>query len=128
MIKQFHQDLPEDVRAEFQAAHRLHYDYCGSVYDIHVTLAPHYLVSEYVEGESLAEEGRAFSVDELRDIAVCVLKALDYIHSHDLVHGDVTPSNVIAAPEGTSAKLIDFGLMVRQRKPTHRRHPEVRRS
>ncbi|GAA5038745.1 protein kinase domain-containing protein [Actinopolymorpha pittospori] len=113
VLKQIHQNLPEDVRAEFQAAHALHYDYCGSVYDMHVTRPPHYLVSEYVEGESLAEEGRAFSVNELRDIAVCVLKALDYIHSRDLVHGDVTPSNVIAAPDGTSAKLIDFGLMVR---------------
>lgn len=112
VLKQFHQDLPDNVRAEFQAAHTLHNDYCGSVYDIHVNEAPHYLVSEYVEGESLAEEGQAFPVEQLRDIAACVLKALDYIHGHHLVHGDVTPSNVIASPDGRSAKLIDFGLMV----------------
>ncbi|GAA1826610.1 protein kinase domain-containing protein [Microlunatus capsulatus] len=113
VLKQFHQDLPDNVRTEFQSAHGLHYDYCGSVHDIHVNETPHYLVSEYVDGESLAEEGQAFSVEQLLEIAVCVLKALDYIHSHDRVHGDVTPSNVIAAPDGSSAKLIDFGLTVR---------------
>ena len=113
VLKQFHLDVPDGVKAEFQAAHGLHHDYCGSVYDISITDAPHYLVSEYVEGANLAEEGTAYSVSQLRSIAICVLKALDYIHRHDLVHGDVTPSNVIASPDGSSAKLIDFGLMVR---------------
>ncbi|WP_162529664.1 protein kinase domain-containing protein [Nocardioides caldifontis] len=116
VLKQFHEDVPDNVRAEFQSAHGLHYDYCGSVYDIHVNEAPHYLVSEYVEGESLADEGQAFAVEQLRDIAVCILKALDYIHNRDRVHGDVTPSNVIVSPDGSSAKLIDFGLMVRAGK------------
>lgn len=113
VLKQFHQDVPEDARDEFQAADDLRDDNCGFVYDVQVAHSPHYLVSEYVDGESLAAEGEAFQVDQLRNIAISVLKALVYIHGRDLVHGDVTPSNVIAAPDGTRAKLIDFGLTVR---------------
>jgi len=113
VLKEFLGDVPEDVRVEFQTALQLRNDFCGIVYDLHVVQAPHYLVSEYVEGESLAQEGQAFKAGQLRDIAVCVLKALDYIHGHYLVHGDVTPSNIIVAPDGSAAKLIDFGLMVR---------------
>jgi serine/threonine protein kinase len=114
VLKEFHSDVPDDVRVEFQIAMQLHNDYCGSVYDLQVAEAPSYLVSEYVEGESLAQAQQPFTVEQLRDIAVCVLKALDYIHGRFLVHGDVTPSNIIAAPVGSSAKLIDFGLMVRR--------------
>ncbi|USQ79196.1 protein kinase [Ornithinimicrobium faecis] len=113
VLKQFHADLPENVRAEFRSAHNLHSDYLGGVYDLHVNEAPLYIVSEHVEGESLGEEGQAFTIEQLRAIASDVLSGLDYIHGRDLVHGDVTPSNVIVAPDGNSAKLIDFGLMVR---------------
>ncbi len=112
VLKQFHQDVPEDARDEFHAADALRDDSCGFVYDVSVTEPPHFLVAEYVEGESLAAEGPPFDVDQLRNIAISVLKALVYIHDHDLVHGDVTPSNVIAAPDGSKAKLIDFGLTV----------------
>ncbi|WP_277455372.1 protein kinase [Janibacter sp. DB-40] len=113
VLKQFHADLPETVRSEFRAAHSLHSDYLGGVYDLHVNEAPLYIVSEYVEGESLGDEGQAFTVEQLRAIAADALRGLEYIHGRDLVHGDVTPSNVIVAPDGNSAKLIDFGLMVR---------------
>lgn len=117
VLKEFHSDVPDDVRVEFQAAMNLRNDFCGSVYDIQEAHTPHYLVSEYVEGESLAQAGQPFAVDQLRDIAVCVLRALDYIHGRFLVHGDVTPSNIIAAADGSAAKLIDFGLMVHRGDP-----------
>jgi hypothetical protein len=42
-----------------------------------------------------------------------VLEALHYIHGKDLVHGDITPANVIVATDGSAQpKLIDFGLSV----------------
>lgn len=114
VLKQFKGELPANARSEFTAANELSHDRCGRVYDIQADTLPHYLVSQYVEGESLAAEGRAFSAEELRAIAIDVLTALDYIHGRDLVHGDVTPSNVIASPSGTGATLIDFGLTVRE--------------
>lgn len=113
VLKEFHGEVPDAVRAEFNHALHLHNDYCGSVYDLQRDQIPSYLVSEYVRGENLTRTQTPHTVTQLRNIAVCVLKALDYIHGRNLVHGDVTPFNIIATPDGNTAKLIDFGLMVR---------------
>ncbi|MDN4489695.1 protein kinase [Demequina sp. SYSU T00068] len=111
VLKQFHELIPDHVRAEFHAADTLTHDKCGRVYDMQLADAPAYLVSEYVEGASLAEPGIDRSADEIRTTALDVLDALAYIHSKDRVHGDVTPSNIIEDTSSTgSAKLIDFGL------------------
>lgn len=113
VLKQFHVGVPDELRAEYRAADSLHHDRCGRVYDIQVDRPEPYLVSEYVDGESLAARGIDRSVDELRTVADGVLEALEYIHSRDLIHGDVTPANVIVGTDGTGyAKLIDFGLAV----------------
>jgi serine/threonine protein kinase len=115
VLKEFHQGVPEELRAEYRAADRLHHDRCGRVYDVQVESDRPYLLSEYVEGESLDTRGIDRTVDELRSIADGVLEALAYIHGKDFVHGDVTPANVIVSTDGSGeAKLIDFGLAVKQ--------------
>ena len=113
VLKEFRHGVPDELHAEYKAADSLRNERCGAVYDVQVDHDPQYLVSEYVKGESLAERGVSRTVDELRNIAVYLLQALEYIHGKDLVHGDVTPDNVIVATDGSSeAKLIDFGLSV----------------
>ncbi|MDT0164501.1 protein kinase [Actinotalea sp. AC32] len=119
VLKEFRHGVPDELRAEYRAGDLLRHDRCGAVYDLHLDTEPHYLVSEFVEGQSLAAAGVQRDIDELRVIAADVLEALAYIHSKDLVHGDVTPPNIIVANDGSGhAKLIDFGLAV----PTGQRH------
>lgn len=111
VLKQFHSLVPDQLRKEFQAADDLNFEKCGRVYDLQLSHDPAYLISEYVEGESLSTPGVERSTEEVRAIALDVLAALDYIHGKHRVHGDVTPSNVIVEMNGTgNAKLIDFGL------------------
>jgi len=66
------------------------------------------IVMEAVEGtrlkELLAREGRK-ALGKLRELGLLVGK----LHKAGLVHGDITTSNVIVAPDG-SLVLIDFGL------------------
>lgn len=119
VLKEFHHGVPDELRAEYRAGDLLRHDRCGAVYDLHLDSDPHYLVSEFVEGQSLAAAGVERDIEELRVIAADVLEALAYIHRKDLVHGDVTPPNIIVANDGSGhAKLIDFGLAV----PTGQRH------
>lgn len=110
VIKQFHTAISPAAKREFAAADRIRHDLCARVYDVR----PGYLVLEYIPGVNLKEYASADLPDagRCRDIALDVLTALAHLHSRDLLHRDVTPTNVIITPEGR-AKLIDFGVVSR---------------
>ncbi|HMF75464.1 MAG TPA: protein kinase [Bryobacteraceae bacterium] len=42
-------------------------------------------------------------------IAAGICNALEYIHTHGVVHRDMKPENIMVGP-GDSVKLIDFGI------------------
>src|SRR5665213_346649 len=71
-----------------------------------------YIVVEYVEGDpldKLIERGGRVSLTFKLRVMEQVCLALGYAHSHDVVHRDVKPANVIVRPDGL-AKLLDFGI------------------
>jgi serine/threonine protein kinase len=70
-----------------------------------------YLVLEYLEGRGLDEimDVRRLGVLECVDIAIQVLEGLKAAHQNRVLHRDITPSNIMLAPDGR-AKLLDFGL------------------
>ncbi len=71
----------------------------------------HYLVMEYVEGETLAarlKRGR-LPLEESLGIAVRTAEALEAAHEKGLIHRDLRPGNVMLTPEG-AIKVLDFGL------------------
>lgn len=111
VIKQFRDTATADaVRAEFKASEKIHHDLCARAYDIGRG-DPGYLVLEYVPGDNLRKIARESPADPewYRGIALDILEALTYLHGHNVVHRDVTPTNVVITPEGR-AKLIDFGV------------------
>jgi serine/threonine-protein kinase len=76
------------------------------------------LTTELVEGSTLAERlevGRV-PVPLALEYMVKVLGALEYAHSHEIIHRDVTPENVIITPDG-EVKLMGFGLAKTQSDP-----------
>jgi serine/threonine protein kinase len=119
VIKQFHDAItPDDAKREFDAADRVRHDLCARVYDIHPGDSG-YLVLEYIPGTNLKDFAAANPPDPVRyrAIAVDVLTALAHLHARELVHRDVTPTNVVITPAGR-AKLIDFGVASRPRTNT----------
>ena len=83
------------------------------VYELGVELGTYFLAMELVEGASLAEAlrgHRKLTPDEGAYVGVEVCRALDYAHRRmSVVHGDVTPRNVMVDEEG-QVKVIDFGI------------------
>lgn len=114
VIKQFHSDSADEVMREFETLEKIQGRYCARVYDAKVQGSTPFLVQSYIEGAALDSVTRRSS-DELVAIMECMLEALKSVHELDLVHGDVSPNNIIVSPSGDGlATLIDFGL-TRQR-------------
>ena len=76
-----------------------------------------YLVMEYIEGRDLeqvlANQG-ALPVARALDRIGHVLEALKYLHSKNVIHRDVKPSNIKITPDG-QVVLVDFGPAKRVR-------------
>ena len=74
-----------------------------------------YLVQEYVEGKSLGQfvrEGKHFSEREVIEIALEILRILEYLHrlSPPIIHRDIKPGNITLSPDNR-VYLIDFGAV-----------------
>jgi serine/threonine protein kinase/lipopolysaccharide biosynthesis regulator YciM len=71
----------------------------------------HYIVSEYVEGQTLRamlRDGR-LDIGKAAAIAGQVASALSVAHEAGIVHRDIKPENLMARPDGL-VKVLDFGL------------------
>ncbi len=59
----------------------------------------HYVVTEYLKGINLRDMLQGYrlgmNLDEALKIFSPIAKALDYLHSNGIVHGDLIPSNII---------------------------------
>ena len=52
----------------------------------------------------------ALTDEDIRLYLYKVLEALDYAHSHGIMHRDVKPLNIVINPESKQLRLIDWGL------------------
>jgi tRNA A-37 threonylcarbamoyl transferase component Bud32 len=99
-------------RREAQAAAALSHPNVVAVYDTGDDGPAHFIVMEYVEGETLSDVlKREGALDPARaaSIAEHVAAALQAAHQRGLVHRDVKPGNVMIDAEGR-IKVMDFGI------------------
>lgn len=74
-----------------------------------------YITMEYISGQSLwdmLKERRQIPFDEALPILRDVAAALDYAHTHGIIHRDIKPGNVMIDSESPDrrAVLMDFGI------------------
>jgi eukaryotic-like serine/threonine-protein kinase len=104
--------LVERFRHEAQAAAGLSHPNIVAVFDSGSEAGVHYLVMEYVQGETLAELLRRQGVLAPRwaaEVGRWVCEALGAAHAQGLVHRDVKPTNVLISRTGM-VKVADFGI------------------
>jgi serine/threonine protein kinase len=101
----------EAIQAEARRAARLKHDGIVPVFDVGLDGGTCYIVTEYVEGGSLADRlaGSRPSSRQTISWLADVADALEYAHLHGVVHRDIKPANILIDHHGR-AKLTDFGI------------------
>jgi serine/threonine protein kinase len=82
------------------------------VYDVGEDERGTYIVMEYVEGDTLADELRRrgrLPAAEVVSVGIQLCAALEAAHAEQLVHRDIKPQNILRRPDG-QVKLADFGI------------------
>ncbi|WP_182188682.1 Stk1 family PASTA domain-containing Ser/Thr kinase [Pectinatus frisingensis] len=99
-------------KKEAQGAAKLSHVNIVNIYDVGEWEGKHFIVMEYVEGETLKNkiqrEGQ-LSIRDVLDISGQICEALEHAHSHNLIHCDIKPHNILLKPNG-QVKVADFGI------------------
>jgi len=71
-------------------------------------------------GESLTiwMQQRKFTLEEFLQIAIATTEALGQIHSANIIHKQINPSNIVYNPETGQLKIIDFGISTQLSRET----------
>ena len=98
---------------EAKAVAALNHPNILSVYQMGTYLGVPYLVSELLEGKTLAETLRSGPLGTRKaiDYGVHIARGLAAAHEKGIVHRDLKPDNIFLCKDGR-AKILDFGVAV----------------
>jgi len=98
-------------RREAQAAARLSHHNIVNMYDVGKDQDVHYIVMEYISGETLKERivREPMPIEQAVRIAIDIAEGLEHAHQNNLVHCDIKPHNILMTRAGR-IKVTDFGI------------------
>jgi serine/threonine protein kinase/Tol biopolymer transport system component len=93
------------------AASALNHPNIVTIHEIGAVDHWHFMVSEFVEGETLRQRmiRDRIKVTEALEVTIQIASALEAVHRVGIVHRDIKPENVMVRPDGL-VKVLDFGL------------------
>ena len=96
---------------EAKAASALNHPNILTIYEFGESGDAHYIVSEYIEGQTLREvlKDKTLKLSEILDISIQIADALCTAHSSKIIHRDIKPENMMIRANGL-VKVLDFGL------------------
>lgn len=117
-VKILHSNFAEDnefiarFRREAQSAGKLSHPNIVGIYDVGCSEGYHYIVMEYVEGQTLKQYINThphIPIDTAVRIAIDIGNALAEAHSHGIIHCDIKPQNILLTANH-KVKVTDFGI------------------
>lgn len=119
-VKMMHESFTSDsgflkrFQREAHSAANLAHPNIVTVHDIGQDGYKHFIVMEYVEGQTLKQIIRGYKdepmpISRALDLIIQVCNGIGYAHRANLVHCDVKPQNVIVTVD-ERVKVADFGI------------------
>ena len=104
-------DRVQRFEAEARAAGALGHPNVLAVYDVGLGVGAPYIVSELLEGETLAARLRRGLLTPAKtvELGLQITRGLAAAHEKGIVHRDLKPGNLFLTREG-QVKILDFGL------------------
>lgn len=101
----------ERFQMEARAISALHHPNIIQIYSVGEHHGQPYLVLEYADAGTLKDrlEDTAFQREQVLDIMLMLVKAIEFVHQKGFLHRDLKPSNVLFDHED-NIKISDFGL------------------
>ncbi|MEG4249034.1 AAA family ATPase [Microcoleus sp. Pol10D4] len=107
-------------RTEYRITQELKEAGVIQVYDLQKYQNSLVMFVEDFGGESLTiwMQQPSFTLEEFLQIAIGTTEALGQIHSANIIHKDINPSNIVYNPETGQLKIIDFGISTQLTRET----------
>ena len=105
------QDRIRRFEREARAVTALNHPNIITIYDIGQIETSSFIVSEYIDGETLRQRMRTsqMHLKEILPICIQAAEALDGAHQAGVIHRDIKPENIMIRKDGY-VKVLDFGL------------------
>ncbi len=107
-------------RTEYRITRELKQPGVVQVYDLQKYQNSLVMFVEDFGGESLTiwMQQRSFTLEEFLLLAIATTEILGQIHSANIIHKDINPSNIVYNPETKQLKIIDFGISTQLTRET----------
>lgn len=105
------EDLLQRFKREAYAASSLNHPNILTVYEIGAEHEYHFIVTEFIDGESLGQRLKREPIKllEALNLGIQVASALAAAHAAGITHRDIKPDNIMLRRDH-AAKVLDFGL------------------